>query len=357
MRVRCWTVYLQAAFLWSFCSGCLHSVNQPPPGKPAGQDEARQAHETASGSSGSSYHVLNGKTAGDGPARTSPAQPNALTGDARGPARSAADLPTTPAAKAPAREPSTLLEQTGANELVPPPKAPKLEQTAPPELAPQPVAFTARDKKAAESPLLKALRCYMDNRPDEAIQWLGKYDKTCQDLLLTILPLAVTLTEPNALKNDRQEVNVAVSQLCRMEEILRARASLGIGKLCFCSVIKGYGNYKPLPAEYGLRVGDRVQLYAEIKNFSVLPEGDYYAVRLASHVDILKFNGELAKQLGFDDSVPELSHTARHDFFNNYTFIVPRIPAGLYTLKLHVKDVPTGRTAEKTIDFRVVGDE
>jgi hypothetical protein len=72
-------------------------------------------------------------------------------------------------------------------------------------------------------------------------------------------------------------------------------------------------------------------------------------------MEIREFDGRIVWHLGFDDREhPDLSQTQRHDFFNNYSFHVPRIPPGLYTLWLQVMDVPTGRSAEHTLDFRVV---
>src|SRR5262249_13029809 len=37
--------------------------------------------------------------------------------------------------------------------------------------------------KPAEEPLLAALRCVLDKRPAEALEWLQRYDKPNQDLL------------------------------------------------------------------------------------------------------------------------------------------------------------------------------
>jgi hypothetical protein len=49
-----------------------------------------------------------------------------------------------------------------------------------------------------------------------------------------------------------------------------------------------------------------------------------------------------------------LSKSQRHDFFNRYEIpLAGSFPPGRYTLWLYVDDVPTGRTASRSLDFEV----
>jgi hypothetical protein len=47
------------------------------------------------------------------------------------------------------------------------------------------------------------------------------------------------------------------------------------------------------------------------------------------------------------------SQSLRRDCFNWCAFDLPDCPPGMYTLKLKVIDVPTGRTALRSLDFQV----
>jgi hypothetical protein len=198
------------------------------------------------------------------------------------------------------------------------------------------------------------MRSFLNKRPAEAVMWLERYDKASQDLLICLLPLAARLTERDLQKGDAREITAWVAQLDNALDSLRARAQLTIERMCFCSEIVRFGVYAPLDEDHEFRPGDYVQLYVEVGNFTSQQHGDEHNIRLASTVEIRKFDGEKVwEQVCLGEDRPDRSRTPRHDFFNNYWFIVPRIPQGNYVLKVQVTDVPTHRTAERTLDFRV----
>jgi hypothetical protein len=214
---------------------------------------------------------------------------------------------------------------------------------------------------ASESPLLTALRCFLDKRPQEAVALLKKYEEPNQELLLCLLPLAARMAGPG-LK--AQEVTAVMNQVRSLEEHLGPHTELVIDKMVFCDQIKGFGVYKPVPEGHAFRApmygrpGELVQLYVELSNLSMKPNGDYYETRLSSAVVIRPAGGGKEGWLhDFKDRNGVIrSLTLRHDFFNPYSFYVPHIPPGNYNLTIEVVDMTDTthpRTARKTLPFRV----
>jgi hypothetical protein len=242
-------------------------------------------------------------------------------------------------------------------EEIMPPVAPIIptSRSAPPA-DPVPVAppvVEAKPKRQEEPPVVVALRCLLSKRPSEAVATLEQYDKTNQELLLYLLALVARLTEGSLQKAQPSEMARLVSQLESMTNTLRPHAALTIEKLCFCRQIKSFGVYQPL-IDHEFRPGELVQVYAELQNFTDEPRGDVHSVRLVSRLEIREFNGSRVWRLD-PDPAPDVSQSRRHDLFNKYLFQMPAaISPGLYILAVRVTDVPTGRTVERTLDFRVM---
>jgi hypothetical protein len=209
-------------------------------------------------------------------------------------------------------------------------------------------------KAAEEPPLVAALRCYLDKRPAEALAWLQRYDKGNQDLLVTLLPLVARLSEGSLQRADQREVGAFVSQLEGAEASLRHHANLKINKFCFCERIKRFGAYKEFEEGHEFRPGDRVNVYLELENFSTTVHGKYYRVSLSSEGEIRRFNRDPIWKLNFNDAdQAQISLTRLHDFFYAYSFVIPPLATGHYTLWLRLTDVPTKRTVEHTLDFHI----
>jgi hypothetical protein len=218
-------------------------------------------------------------------------------------------------------------------------------QTGPPE---------PEVRHADEPPLVTALRCFLEKQPEEALEALSHYDKANQDLLLGLLPLAARLTEKDLVKANAEELAHVVNQLDSLLVPLRARATLTLDKMCFCRRIEKYGVYDPLPEGHWFHMGEPVQVYVELQNVSSRVEGDTYVSQLASSVEIHDPDNRIVWHQGFGDrDRRDVSHTLRHDYFNNYRFCVPEIPPGQYTLWIRVDDVQTGRHAQRWLDFPV----
>jgi hypothetical protein len=241
----------------------------------------------------------------------------------------------------------------------------KLPQVAPPALAE--TAAGTPDQPVAEHPLLTALRSFLDQKPQEAIAILGRYEKPNQEMLLALLPLAKELTEISLTHPRAEEIAALDEKVQSMERPLRQRMQLVMNKICFCESIKGFCDYVPFAPGHPFRApapgrpDEQVNIYVELSNLSGVAHvsaerGSFYETRLASSVKIVPQGGkEPIWQRQFKDRMGHviLSRTLRHDYFNSYMFYVPHIPPGAYKLVIEVTDVPTGRTASRSLDFRV----
>jgi hypothetical protein len=246
--------------------------------------------------------------------------------------------------------------------LIPPDRSP-VEPPPAPEPAPEPITAVsvqvpvtdAKARPAEDPPLLAALRCYLQHRPSEAVVLMERYDRLNQELLLALVPLAVRLTEGSLRDAPPQEVGAVLSQLQSLTVPLRPLAPLVIEKMCLCQRILGFGNYDKLPDEHAFRPGDEIELYVELENFTSKLQGGFFVTRLASTIEIRDFNNQCVWQLPFDDpDPPDVSRSRRHDLYYRYKFQIDRpLRPGCYTLWIKVTDEETGRSASRSLDFRV----
>ncbi len=247
-------------------------------------------------------------------------------------------------------------------------KAPEPPPPPPPEVKPALAAFPAGPPPPAprppDAPLVAALRCVLEKHPAEALPPLQCYDKADQEMLLVLLPLAARVGEGGLERISPEEMAAIVDQLHALALALRPRAALTLDKMCFCRQINNFGQYEPLPPDHpfqaggGDRLGERVQVYVEVKNFTSRPCGPVYETALSSELAI--FNAQKERVwLWRGPREVERSQSPRQDYFINFQFNVPRLPQGLYTLRVTVRDeaaAPGGtapRTASGSLDFQV----
>jgi hypothetical protein len=244
-------------------------------------------------------------------------------------------------------------------ELLPvPPALSDAVARRPPPAATQPPLPPLTEVKAKPLPdpaLVSALRCYLDKRPAEALQWLNHYDRQSQDILLHLLPVVARFAEVSPNKIDQHEMATLVDQLSGVTAALRPKADLIIDKICFVENIWKFGDYDKLEEDHVFRPGEEVRVYVELKNFSSVPHGDGYRISLAGRGEIREFRGGLFSNIPFKDRTQaDVSLSPRNDCFSRYNFwIPPNIPPGRYTLWLYVTEVSTRRTASKSLDFQV----
>ncbi|MFO0947308.1 MAG: hypothetical protein U1D30_15450 [Planctomycetota bacterium] len=130
------------------------------------------------------------------------------------------------------------------------------------------------------------------------------------------------------------------------------KANFDIGNLRFCREVAGFGDTKPLTAE-SIASGRFLLLYAEVYNFSSHEDQGSFVSSFASELCVEKSTGELVHRVAFPDIVDHCE-TKRHDFFCHYTFALPEtVSPGKYVLRLKIKDLDSGDSAERTMDFVV----
>lgn len=213
-------------------------------------------------------------------------------------------------------------------------------------------------------PLADALQCVLENKHDEALRHLSVYDAETQELFLGLLPTLSILSKKKLTELSVAEVSVLHEQLYSLIGTLRPRTPLAIAKVCYCEWVKGYGNYKPLPEGHAFsaptasRPGELVQLYVELRNFVNVSRQGAFETRFCSSVEICDGRGEVVWTWRFEDEKqPIRSRTPLSDWYNNYSFQVPKsLPPGMYRLTIQVTDetVPESRrVARQNLEFRV----
>jgi hypothetical protein len=130
--------------------------------------------------------------------------------------------------------------------------------------------------------------------------------------------------------------------------------SLGIGKLCLCRKIVGFGLFEPL-REPRIKVGKRILLYCEMTGMQYEPREASFASRLSSKIEIGSVQGsqfQWAHELG---PAEDVCASRRHDFFVNYVFKLPQsLPPGSYRLRLTQTDLVANRTTSSEIPLEII---
>lgn len=259
--------------------------------------------------------------------------------------------PSPPAAANPSVDP--LLKQTRHDG-----PAPVVPQVAPVAPTPRVELRPIEPNDPPESPLVLALRNFENRQPQQAVRNLDGCDRTHRELLANLLPLAVRLGDGSLNRADPQDVAAVIEQLNIALAPLRARAALEMPKLCFCRPLAAparFGAYEQLEDNHRFRPGETVGLYMELKNFACLPHDSQFATHVASSVEIRDAGGNIVFRFDCERTEPSLS--ARQDYCHIGRFALPALPSGAYTLWLKATDVPTGRTARRSLDFRVASEK
>lgn len=215
---------------------------------------------------------------------------------------------------------------------------------------------TSADPKRTDSPLVAALRCYLNKSPEQAARLLESMDQADRDLLTALLPLAVRLGDGALKSADPQDLAAVVADVQTIIGPLRERAALEVPKLCFCRPVATparFGNYDLLEENHLFRPGDVVGLYVEVRNFTSAPHGSDYRTRVQTALEIHNDRGETVWRC---DPPPrsDMSLSPQQDYCHVGRFALPaNMPAGAYTLWLKVTDMPSGRTTRRSLDFRV----
>lgn len=223
----------------------------------------------------------------------------------------------------------------------------------------QPVSTSGRPSTSVESqsidtPLIQAVRAFQQNKPQAAMEILKAYDQPTQQVLLSIMPALVQLSEGRLQQMKREEMDLLLDQITRVPQLLRPRASLQTNKLLLCREVHKFAHVDPFPPGNEFRPGDMVYLYAEISNFSCVPDSrEGYSVALTSHLELLDSGNNAVWRADPKEEADRVS-TPPQDYYRAYRFCVPSsLAPGKYTLSIRLTDKPTGRETTKSVEFRV----
>jgi hypothetical protein len=178
------------------------------------------------------------------------------------------------------------------------------------------------------------------------------------DMSSGLAPLAMRLTDGSLMRADPQDVAAAVEQINVLLMPLRARAALEIPKLCFCRPVSTparFGTFERLEENHLFKAGETVAVYMELRNFSCTPQQGDFATHVVSSVEIHDADGKVVFR--FDSDRADASLSPRQDYCHVGRFTLPALPAGAYTLWLKATDVPTGRVARRSLDFRLASNK
>lgn len=276
------------------------------------------------------------------------------------------------------RAPGDRVALHSPNEAQPVQAQPLAHELDPAEIAPpvpQPLQLTAPPSPApiiADPPLVAAVRAYLDNRPDLALEHLRALDKPNQELMLQLIPAFVDASRMNLAQPSAVEVSLLMARLEAPDSPLAAlagKAQLLASKAVFCRDIRGFGRYTPFPDQRVLRAGQTVYLYVELRNApsvrTVTPaDGEVFETALDCTLQIQDAAGAVVELYDprvtklvpvLHDSKRELTRSPLRDYFIAFQFPVPVKP-GDYAVTVGVlhKHAPSQahRTLSQTIRFR-----
>ena len=280
------------------------------------------------------------------------------------------DVPTTAAAENAKDKP---VEKTAEKPVEPVDLRIQSEESSSPArpAEPQPrMEILAAPLTRPDVPTVQVLRALLEHLPEEEInERLKSYDSVTREAILRLSTSLAQLQESGGIKRmTPRDLAGWTDGLDTLTASLRGRAQLILERMCFCSHIKNFGDFTPLPPEHTYQPGEVAHVYVQVRNFSSRRERDRYTNVLKGRIEIYDENNRGAPPIITWISSPrqDVSAAPRQDYFINFLFQIPyKWPAGLYTMRIFVEDwtnapegakqVPESRIAQRTLDFRVGG--
>jgi len=227
--------------------------------------------------------------------------------------------------------------------------------TLEPKLIPLPSeADTIKPVSATgESALLQAVRAYQQKRPEEAVEHLKSCDPASQQMLLSLMPALVRLSEGKLAQMKPEEMDVLLDQLTQAPNQLRSKASLKASNVRLCREVHNFAHVEPFAEKHVFRPGDIVYLYLELANFSCVGDPKSgFAISLMSNLE-LRDSADTVVWKADPKEEPDRVSTPPQDYYRNFRLCVPSVPPGAYTLRVKSTDQPTGRMLEKRVEMQI----
>lgn len=244
------------------------------------------------------------------------------------------------------------------------PAHPELAATDPPPRPAEPPPLTVPAFKPAaateplppDSPLVAAVRHLEAGRRPEAEVALAALPHGAGTSALPLLAAAVQ----SAGKGGSGGASEAVRVLEGAAAGLAPRAQLEVVKAVFCSNVKGFGQYDPLPTDrptYPAGKRPTVFVYLELRNVVAVPDGDRFVPRLVCSVQVQDAAGG---QVVYQKAGPpdrELPRSPSRDNYVGFHFPAPDRP-GTYTVTLRAWEPAADgrgvtREVQKPLTFHV----
>lgn len=225
-----------------------------------------------------------------------------------------------------------------------------------------PIQPTVAERSTPDPPLVAAVRAYLQDRPDQAVEHLNKLDPSNQELLLQLIPAVVRASQLSATSANSHEIGLLMRELQGAAQSLALRGPLFIDKAVFLRSVKGFGRYDPLPERPTFKPGTNAGLYVEIGNVpSVASDAEGFVTHLSCSLQVRDSHGNTIELADPSSKKPvesvkasqrEVTRSPVRDYFVVCWFPVPSKP-GSYTVSLEVRDLATGRATSKSVPFRV----
>jgi hypothetical protein len=244
----------------------------------------------------------------------------------------------------------------------------QFEQNSTPNFPAKQVQQSQPVPSPAETVLIRAMRAFQNNRPEEGAELLRQLDPTNQDVLNYLMPLMVRLGEGNIQNLPPEELSGFVDRLSQATTMLKTRAGLRLGRVCFCRAVRKFGDVDTFEPQHEFKPGDMVHLYLEIANFTSEPvlirpsgangEGSpphrSFRIKLLTRLEINDPQGRPV--VNFELPKTDHARTPPQDYYHTYRLTVPEtLPPGNYTLWVTVSDMskPNNPPVRQAVELRV----
>lgn len=285
--------------------------------------------------------------------------------------RAGANEPAQMGGPAPAPPPGPLTQkEKGAPPIADPPPPPRISDAKKPSASVAPKAADAAGKSSAEAKLApmktsvseksSAKTSSSPKGPTEIVlcpppglpTQPGPSSAAIAELSAEAAAITASLTGKESKVIALKPTDPAsIAGLPRAAEKATA-GKLTLDRLVFCQQIFGFGDIEPAQPD-SLRPGEQALLYAEVKGFSSKEIEGRYETVLSGMITLESTSGQVVAPIEFRDVVDHCL-ARRTDFFSHYSFTLPaNLAPGPYVLRLTIKDLHGGETAQARRDFVV----
>src|SRR6185437_805243 len=162
--------------------------------------------------------------------------------------------------QAPAIPVKTVQLRIESSELTPPAPPASLPETRM-DIRPAPRA-------KPDAPSVQALRALLEHHPDEEVREpLKRYDPATRAALLVLLESVAQIEQGGVSQLSPRDLAAWMERLNGLTTLLRSKAQLILDKMCFCSRIESFGQFKALENTC-FQPGEEVHVYVQVRNFA-----------------------------------------------------------------------------------------